>query len=168
MKQTEVLTHGTHVNGWKLAVYIRYMNQNFRLFHVSNVSVRIFQIFLVMYPGSEFVSGGAAIRSRQSVVSGHCRWHASAPGRSAKPAGGLRRSAVCSRQTAGDAVSPSWAQMPYSSGAPLYWEDRRETMDNRSPLGARCSLLCSAGYCPLYVGTLVCSLVWWQGLTMSP
>ena len=34
--QTEILTHATHVNGWKPAVYINYMSQNFSLFHVSN------------------------------------------------------------------------------------------------------------------------------------
>ena len=28
------------------------MSQNFRLFHVSNLSVRNFRIFLLMYPGS--------------------------------------------------------------------------------------------------------------------
>ena len=29
------------------------MSQNFRLFHVSNLSVRNFRIFLLMYPGSK-------------------------------------------------------------------------------------------------------------------
>ena len=49
MKQTEILTHGTHVNGWFPAVYMSCMSQNFRLFHVSNLSVRNFRIFLLMY-----------------------------------------------------------------------------------------------------------------------
>ena len=59
MKQTEILTHATHVNGWFPAVYMSCMSldlhefvngwfpavymscmsQNFRLFHVSNLSV---------------------------------------------------------------------------------------------------------------------------------
>ena len=45
MKQTEILTHATHVNGWFPAVYMSCMSQNFRLFHVSNLSVRNFRIF---------------------------------------------------------------------------------------------------------------------------
>ena len=52
MKQTEILTRVTHVNGWEPAVYMSYTSQNFRLFHVSNLSVRNFRIFLLMYPGS--------------------------------------------------------------------------------------------------------------------
>ena len=49
------------------------MSQNFRLFHVSNLSVRNFRIFLLMYPGSvyhpqlthEFGGGGGADDRRQ-------------------------------------------------------------------------------------------------------
>ena len=52
MKQTEILIHTTHVNGWEPAVYMSCMSQNFRLFHVSNISVRNFRIFLLMYTGS--------------------------------------------------------------------------------------------------------------------
>ena len=52
LKQTEILTHATHVNGWEPAVYMSCMSQNFRLFHVSNLSVRNFRIFLLMYTGS--------------------------------------------------------------------------------------------------------------------
>ena len=52
MKQTEILTHATHVNGWEPAVYMSCMSQNFRLFHVSNLSVRNFRIFLLIYTGS--------------------------------------------------------------------------------------------------------------------
>ena len=44
VKQTETLTHTTHVNGWEPAVYMSCMSQNFRLFHVSNLSVRNFPI----------------------------------------------------------------------------------------------------------------------------
>ena len=51
-KQTEILTYGTHVNGWEPAVYMSCMSQNFRLFHVSNLSVRNFRIFLLMYTWS--------------------------------------------------------------------------------------------------------------------
>ena len=60
MKQTKILTPTTHVNGWLPAVYMSCMSQNFRLFHVSNLSVRNFRIFLLMYTwspsGSRFVS----------------------------------------------------------------------------------------------------------------
>ena len=52
MKQTEILTHATHVNGWFPAVYMSCVSQNFRLFHVSNLSVRNFRIFLLMYTWS--------------------------------------------------------------------------------------------------------------------
>ena len=51
MKQTKILTDVTHVNGWFPAVYMSYIGQSFRLFHVSNLSVN-FQIFLLMYPRS--------------------------------------------------------------------------------------------------------------------
>ena len=39
-------------NSWFPAVYMNCMSQNFRLLHVSNLSVRNFQIFLLIYPGS--------------------------------------------------------------------------------------------------------------------
>ena len=58
MKQTEILTHETHVNGWFPAVYMSCMRQNFRLFHVSNLSVRNFRIFLLMYTGSFSLMSG--------------------------------------------------------------------------------------------------------------
>ena len=48
----EVLTHVTHVSGWEPAVCMSNMSQNFRLFHVSNLSVLNFYIFLLMYPWS--------------------------------------------------------------------------------------------------------------------
>ena len=35
------------------------MSQNFRLFHVSNLSLRNFRIFLLMYPGSVYRSADA-------------------------------------------------------------------------------------------------------------
>ena len=60
MKQTEILTHATHVNGWFPAVYMSCMSQNFRLFHVSNLSVRNFRIFLLMYTGSLTPTAAAA------------------------------------------------------------------------------------------------------------
>ena len=53
MKQTEILTHATHVYGWEPAVYMSCMSQNFRLFHVSNLSFRNFRIFLLMYTESQ-------------------------------------------------------------------------------------------------------------------
>ena len=54
MKQTEILTYATHVNGWfpLPSRCMSCMSQNFRLFHVLNISVRNFRIFLFMYPGS--------------------------------------------------------------------------------------------------------------------
>ena len=45
VKQTEVLTDATHVNGWFPDVYMNAMSQIFCLFHVSNLSVRNFWIF---------------------------------------------------------------------------------------------------------------------------
>ena len=45
MKQTGILTHATHVNGWFPAVYMSCISQNFRLLHVSNLSVRNFRFF---------------------------------------------------------------------------------------------------------------------------
>ena len=51
MKQTEISTHATQVNGWFPAVHMSSMSQNFRLFHVSNLSVRNFRNFLLMYTG---------------------------------------------------------------------------------------------------------------------
>ena len=51
MKQTEIFTNASHVNGWESAGYMSCMSQNFCLFHVSNVSVRNFRIVLLMYPG---------------------------------------------------------------------------------------------------------------------
>ena len=61
MKQTEILTHATHVNGWEPAVYMSCMSQNFRLFHVSNLSVRNFRIFLLMYTGSLSARGAGIL-----------------------------------------------------------------------------------------------------------
>ena len=63
MKQTKILTHATHVNGWFPAVYMSCMSQNFRLFHVSNLSVRNFRIFLLMYTGfmSELADGAGRL-----------------------------------------------------------------------------------------------------------
>ena len=52
MKQTEILTHATYVNGLKPALYMSCVSHYFRLFHVSNLSVLKFQTFLLMYPGS--------------------------------------------------------------------------------------------------------------------
>ena len=82
MKQTEILTHATHVNGWEPAVYMSCMSQNFRLFHVSNLSVRNFRIFLLMYTGSR--------RPRPSPRRHHCSpWQRCCPehGGAVTPAG---------------------------------------------------------------------------------
>ena len=46
VKQTEILTHASHVNtAGSQPVYMNCMCQNFRLFHVSNLSVRNFPNF---------------------------------------------------------------------------------------------------------------------------
>ena len=66
MKQTEILTHATHVNDWEPAVYMSSMSQNFCLFHVSNLSVRNFRIFLLMYTGP--TSGVGAVPGRPRDV----------------------------------------------------------------------------------------------------
>ena len=73
----EILTNATHVNGWEPAVYMSCMSQNFRLFHVSNLSVRNFRFFLLMYTGSVTVlfdcmgveSGGGGRRMRPAAKS---------------------------------------------------------------------------------------------------
>ena len=49
-KRRFFLMYVLHVNGWEPAIYINYMNQNFRLFLVSNLSVLNYRIFLPMYP----------------------------------------------------------------------------------------------------------------------
>ena len=41
-----------YVQGWSPAVYTTYTSQNFRLFHVSKLSVLNFRISLLMYPWS--------------------------------------------------------------------------------------------------------------------
>ena len=64
MKQTEVLTRVNHVNACP-AVYMTNTSQNFRLFHVSNLSVLNFLIFLLMYPGSY---GACRPRSADSMA----------------------------------------------------------------------------------------------------
>ena len=72
MKQTEILTPTTHVNGWEPAVHMSCRSQNFRLFHVSNLSVRNFRIFLLMYTGSMTVAVSGEMspgkKSRQKMV----------------------------------------------------------------------------------------------------
>ena len=54
----EVLTHVSHVNGWEPAVYMRYMCQNFHLFHVSNSSLLIFSNFSAHVSGVTDGGGG--------------------------------------------------------------------------------------------------------------
>ena len=69
MKQTEILTHATHVNGWVPAVYMSCLSQNFRLFHLSNLSVRNFRIFLLMYSG-DTVAGGEGVTWCNAIDNG--------------------------------------------------------------------------------------------------
>ena len=61
--KTEILTHATHVNGCEPAVYMSCMSQNFRLFHVSNLSVWNFRFFTR-------ISGGLCVP---------CRWRDALP-----------------------------------------------------------------------------------------
>ena len=49
MKQTEILTHATHVNGWFLAVYMSCMSHNFRFIEfirskLSNFSAHVSRV----------------------------------------------------------------------------------------------------------------------------
>ena len=70
------MTHATHVNGWFPAVYMSCVSQNFRLFHVSNLAVRNFRIFLLMYPGSvtlpALARASAKFTTSHLVDSGTC------------------------------------------------------------------------------------------------
>ena len=68
MKQTEILTHATHVNGWEPAVYMSYMSQNLCLFLVSNLSILNFSIFSAHVSG--VTVGGVAL-----LVMGTAREH---------------------------------------------------------------------------------------------
>ena len=74
MKQTEILTYATHVNGWFPAVYKSCMSQNFRLFHVLNLSVRNFRFLCSCIRGLclVFTTAGAlhAARSGCRAVGG--------------------------------------------------------------------------------------------------
>ena len=54
-------TEGTRVNGWFSAVYTISFSQNFRLFHVSNLSVLNFRIFLLMYPAYAGATGRGSL-----------------------------------------------------------------------------------------------------------
>ena len=47
MKQTEVLTRVTHVNGWKPTDYISYTSQSLHLFQLSYLSVQKLPYFLL-------------------------------------------------------------------------------------------------------------------------
>ena len=58
-----------YINGWFPAVYMSCICQNFRLFHVSNVSVQNFRICLLMYTGSVCQYGaemGHTLRAQSS------------------------------------------------------------------------------------------------------
>ena len=77
MKQAEILAHATHVNGCEPAVYVSFMSQNFRLFHVSNLSVRNFLISLLMCPGSLCLSPSSpssSLRLRRCRRCRRVRW----------------------------------------------------------------------------------------------
>ena len=50
------------------------MSQNFRLFHVSNLSVRNFRIFLLMYTGSLILLGSALEIGDRHVGGDENRW----------------------------------------------------------------------------------------------
>ena len=93
MKQTEILTHATHVNGWEPAVYMSCMSQHFRLFHVSNLSVRNFRIFLLMYTASVMavVDSIAAVAKAGmfQLMKSTCRVRRCRPGQQNFPPGKL-------------------------------------------------------------------------------
>ena len=57
-----MLTHATHLNGWEPTVYMSWMSRKFRLFHVSNLSVRNFRVFLLMCTGSHDAIGARKVR----------------------------------------------------------------------------------------------------------
>ena len=59
----------TDENGWEPAVYMSCMSQHFRLFHVSNLSVRNFRIFLLMYTGSLISPAAGPLPSGAADVS---------------------------------------------------------------------------------------------------
>ena len=68
--------YATHVSSWYPAVYVSCMRQNYRLFHILNLSVRNFPIFLLMSPGSLRRTAGRAghgcqvLRRRAALPSG--------------------------------------------------------------------------------------------------
>ena len=128
-RNTESLTHATHVNGWEPAVNMSYMSQTFRLFHVTNLSVRNFRIFLLMYPGSRHrpdsrhAARATCSDVRSSAATRRCMPRHAAVGADADggatwvaPSGGTspsterhfrRRQGRLNRQTAGRDVSPA-------------------------------------------------------------
>ena len=70
MRETkEILTHATHVNGWERAVYMSCMSQNFRLFHLSNLSVRNFRFFSAHVYGAT-VGGRRLVEETVIIPSG--------------------------------------------------------------------------------------------------
>ena len=60
-------------NGWFSAVYMSCMNQNFRLFHVSNLSVRNFRIFLLIHTG--YCRIYASVTSLWGLVAPFCKFN---------------------------------------------------------------------------------------------
>ena len=88
--------YATHGNGWFPAVHISCMSQNFRLFHVSNLSVRNFRISLLMYPGSQSRVSAHAARRPASAVLPALR-HAVLPVFAPVLAATTRRRKICTR-----------------------------------------------------------------------
>ena len=115
MKQTEILTHAAHVNGWEPAVYMSCVSQNFRLFHVSNLSIRNFRVVLLMYPGS--VSGERRRRRGGGDAPSSARhtwrsWHLEADGDRARHGGQRCWFLWCHAKCPGNS---------YNSRAPARW-----------------------------------------------
>ena len=59
--------YNLNVNGWEPAVYMSYISQNFRLFHVSNLSI------LILMSNFSAHVGPGSVTSRYSRW-GWCRW----------------------------------------------------------------------------------------------
>ena len=80
MKQTKVFTRVSHVNGWSPAIYMTYTSENFRLFHVSNLSVLSFRFFCPCIRGPRRAprrtqTGKRADQLRPNLSPGHSGPH---------------------------------------------------------------------------------------------
>ena len=79
MKQTEILTHATHVNDGEPAVCMSCMSQNFRIFHVSNLSFKTFEFFCSCIRGQSPVGNEPINYSRLRLGSAWVRHRRGSP-----------------------------------------------------------------------------------------